>query len=75
MLRTLASTCEFNDLKDGLIRDRIVCGIRNEALRERLLRIADLSLEKATDSCRASEQSKQHLKSFADAKSANVDYL
>ena len=75
VLRTLASTCQYNDLKDGLIRDRIVCGIRNEALREHLLRIADLSLEKAIDSCRASEQSKQQLKSFADAKSANVDYV
>ena len=46
-LRTLASTCEFKDLKDGLIRDRIVGGKQIAALWERLLRIADLSLGKA----------------------------
>ena len=63
-LRTLASTCEFQDLRDGLVRDRIVGGIRNAALRECLIRIADLSLEKALDICRAAEQSNRHLKFF-----------
>ena len=28
-LRTLAETCEFGSLKDDLIRDRLVCGIRD----------------------------------------------
>ncbi|CAB4013612.1 Transposon Ty3-I Gag-Pol, partial [Paramuricea clavata] len=38
VLRTLAATCEFETLHDGLIRDRIVCGIRNQSIKERLLR-------------------------------------
>ncbi|CAB4021658.1 Hypothetical predicted protein, partial [Paramuricea clavata] len=33
-LRKKASRCEFADLKDGLIRDRIVCGIINDSLKE-----------------------------------------
>ena len=74
-LRTLASTCEFKDLQDGLIRDRIVGGIRNAALRERLLRIADLSLEKAIDICRAAEQSKRQLKSFSEKPASNIDHV
>ena len=36
-LRKLASTCEFKDLRDGLIRDRMICGINNQTIRERLL--------------------------------------
>ena len=49
-LRTLASTCEFGDLREPLIRDRFVCG-----LKERLLRTSKLTLQKAIDSCRAAE--------------------
>lgn len=75
ILRTQAATCEFSDLRDGLIRDRIVCGTHNETLRERLLRIADFSLDKAIDICMASEQSKQQLKSLSDGKNANIDHL
>ena len=75
VLRTLAASCEFKDLKDGLIRDRIVCGITNQSLRERLLREADLTLEKALNTCRASEHSKQQLKTISEAQNANVDFL
>ena len=61
-LKILASSCEFGDLKDSLIRDRIVCGVRNETVRLRLLREEDLSLQKAMDICRASEASEQQIK-------------
>jgi hypothetical protein len=71
-LRTLASTCEFENLKDGLIRDRIVCGIRNQTLKERLLREADLTLKKAVDICRAAEISREQVKSLTDSKPADV---
>ena len=33
-LRILASTCEFETLKDGLMRDRIICGIQNHTMKE-----------------------------------------
>ena len=56
-LRNKAHRCEFSDLKDGLIRDRIVCGIMNDSVRARLLRESDLSLEKCVDICRAAETS------------------
>ena len=63
-LQTLASSCEFGDLKDSLIRDRIVCGVRGESMKERLLRDADLTLIKALDMCRANEISKKQMKSL-----------
>ena len=32
-LRKLARSCEFRDLHDSIIRDRIVCGIRSNEVR------------------------------------------
>ena len=54
-LKTKAQTCEFGELKDSLIRDRIVCGIHCDKTRSRLLREPDLMLQKAVDICRANE--------------------
>ena len=41
-----------------MIRDKIVFGVRDNAVQERLLREADLSLERAVDICRTAEISK-----------------
>ena len=60
-LRTLASTCEFGDLREPLIRDRFVCGLSNAAVKERLLRTSQLTLQKAIDSCRAAEAAKEQV--------------
>ena len=46
-LYNLVETCDFGDLKNEMIRDRIVVGIRDQALSERLQTVADLTLEKA----------------------------
>ena len=40
-LKLLAATCNFGTLYDSLIRDRIICGIRNSTLREELLKVVD----------------------------------
>ena len=60
-LRRLASTCEFYDL-DDMLRDRIVFGIRDSKVRERLLRVSDLTLQKTVDICLASAQSLINIK-------------
>ena len=65
-LKTKAQTCEFKELKDGLIRDRIVCGIRCDKTRSKLLREPDLTLQKAVDICRASETTLSQMKSFTN---------
>ena len=46
-LYNLASDCNFGDLKNELIRDRIVVGIRDTSLSERLQMDPELTLEKA----------------------------
>ena len=44
-VKTLAATFNYGDIVEYLVRDRIVCGILDHQLRERLLRIADLTLD------------------------------
>ena len=60
-----ASSCEFGILCDSLIRDRIVCGICDDRTQSRLLKEADLTLEKAVDMCRADEITASQIKTLA----------
>ena len=46
-LYQLAETCEYGELKDEMIRNRIVVGIRDQALSEHLQLNSTLTLEKA----------------------------
>ena len=75
-LRKLASTydtCEYGTLSDELTRDRIVTGISDSSMRACLLRESDLTLNKAIDMCRASEQATCQLKEL-DHDSEVVQY-
>ena len=60
-LRRLAESCEFGDLKDFLIRDRLVIGTRDEGGCERLLRERSVpDLNKVVENLRAAEISREH---------------
>ena len=59
-LKKRSSQCEFATLRDSLIRDMIVIGVLSNSLRERLLRINNLSLEDAIKLGRAAEAMKKH---------------
>ena len=55
-LKTLAKTCNFRDcLRDSLIRDRIVLGVKKENTTRKLLRERDLTLNRRIDICRSEE--------------------
>lgn len=58
-LKKLVKSCEFGDQADSVVRDRIVLGIADTGLQERLLREGNLSLTKAAEICRAAELSKR----------------
>lgn len=64
-LHTLAKSCEFGQLKDQLIKDKIVTGIPDNGLRERLLREKDLTLDKAVQMCRAAETTRAQAKELS----------
>ncbi|XP_029163411.1 uncharacterized protein K02A2.6-like [Nylanderia fulva] len=54
-LYTLAESCEFGNLKDELIRDRIIIGIRDSRASERLQLISDLTINKTIELARQAE--------------------
>ena len=75
-LRILAKSCEFENLHDSLIRDRIVCGVNSDTVRGRLLREPDLTLQRSIDICRAAETSSSQLNVLTGSGSdASVNFL
>ena len=48
-LRKLAEKCDFNDFLDQALRDKLVCGLRNESIQRKLLAEADLTLKRAVE--------------------------
>lgn len=60
-LRKVANECDFGTLKDDLIRDRIVCAVRDKRVKDRLLRESSLTLTKTVEICQAAEQSNQDI--------------
>ena len=59
-LKELSSECEFDNLQVSLIKDMIVCGTRNNSLRERLLWECNLTLSKAISAGYAAEKTRKH---------------
>ncbi|UYV65294.1 K02A2.6-like [Cordylochernes scorpioides] len=56
------ANCKYAVMSDELLKDRIVVGIINNEIRERLLSEADLNLEKATQICIACENATNQMK-------------
>lgn len=63
-LRERASTCDYKELKDEMIRDRLVLGITNENTRRRLLRERELTLSQSVEICRLAEVTEQRVKTI-----------
>ena len=59
-LYQLAKYCEYGNLRDEMIRDRIVMGIRDSALSERLQLDPDLTLDKVKKLVRQREAVHKH---------------
>ncbi|XP_074655641.1 uncharacterized protein LOC141909154 [Tubulanus polymorphus] len=72
-LRTLARTCDFSDLADSLIKDRIVLGIDDSDVRKKLLETKELNLSTCINICRAAESSSRQLKSMSADASCTVN--
>ncbi|KAL5244611.1 hypothetical protein ACI65C_012021 [Semiaphis heraclei] len=57
-LQTLSTSCEFME-KNNLCRDRLIVGLLDIGLQERLLRESNLTLEKDAEFCGTAEASRQ----------------
>ena len=69
-LRQRSKDCEFGDICDSLIRDILIIGITDNRLRERLLREANLTLDKAIQAGQASEETKEQSRVLATESAA-----
>ncbi|XP_063955531.1 uncharacterized protein K02A2.6-like [Lytechinus pictus] len=72
-LKVLISDCEFQTLEGEMLRDRIVCGIYDQGLREKLLQIENLSLQQCIDTCCITESSAQQIEQLQS--SSDVHFL
>ncbi|CAH1188736.1 unnamed protein product [Phyllotreta striolata] len=71
-IKDLANLCNFGTLQDSLIRDRIVSGILDASLQERLLQYPQLTLVKAEVLCRSSETSKKQARELHNEKEVDA---
>ena len=61
-LRRLTTYCEFGDYLNKVLRDRFVCGLRNEDIQKRLLAEDDLALKKALELSQGMEAAETNAK-------------
>ena len=67
-LRQLVERCEFESITPNqILRDKLVFGIRDSKVRERLLHEKNLSLEKTDEICRSHETMVQQIRVVSDA--------
>jgi hypothetical protein len=66
-LRMISTNCKFGALEEEMLRDRIVCGVFSEKMKERLLRDNELTSQKPISVCVAQTR---NLK--ADSKTYNM---
>ena len=72
-LRKLAANCDFGAITpDELLRDRLVFGVRDSKIRERLLREPALTLKRTDEICRSAESTVSQLKLVEDGQGASI---
>ncbi|XP_062604323.1 uncharacterized protein K02A2.6-like [Saccostrea cucullata] len=73
-LKNLSKYCEFKDFLKEALRDRLVCGLKYEAIQKKLLSEADLTFEKAIRIATAMETAEKDTLSFT-GNSTPVHYV
>ena len=74
VLRQLADRCEFETITaDQILRDKLVFGIQDSKVRERLLREKNLSLQKTDEICRVHETTIEQMKVVGGVSTGDTD--
>ena len=75
-LRKLAESCEFREITpDEILCDRLIFGIRDDKVREQLLREPRLTLAKTDEICRAAESMAVQMKMITDESLAETNVV
>ena len=67
-LKQKAASCEFEHIKDSLIRDRFISGVNSEPLRRVLLKEKNLTLNRVIELAQLEELTQSGLKQFSSSK-------
>ena len=73
-LRCLSEFCNFGETPKDMIRDRLVCGINNNATQKRLLAESKLSYEKAVELSLSMETAAQSMRELKVKFEGNVSH-
>eukprot|EP00057_Strongylocentrotus_purpuratus_P007672 XP_011662146.1 PREDICTED: uncharacterized protein K02A2.6-like [Strongylocentrotus purpuratus] len=65
-LREMVKSCNFGELQESLLRDRVVLGIRDHGTRRLLLQKRKLTLSQAIDICRSAEATASQLRELGE---------
>ncbi|KAL4715298.1 hypothetical protein ACJJTC_010868 [Scirpophaga incertulas] len=72
-LRKIAQNCNFESFFERMLRDRIIHGIQDRHVQQKLLEKKELTLEQTVDICRTSELSKEHVKIITEQQTSLHD--
>ena len=72
-LRRLADRCEFGAYLQDALRDRLVCGLRSEAIQRRLLTEEKLTLEKAYGTAHGMEEAQRQATELQTSANVTAD--
>lgn len=71
-LRGLIKNCQYGEIEDELLLDRLIVSIHDVKLRQRLWEKDTITLLEAINTCRSSEQSRMQLKKLQNPEEINV---
>ena len=71
-LRLIAKNCSFANLEVQFVRNRLVCCMNSEEVCQRLLKVEELTLDKAISICRAHEETKKNAQYLDDSSTVEV---
>jgi len=74
-LRKLSEHCEFGETLEDMLRDRLVCGCRDQRLQCKLLAEPDLNFEKAFKIAKAMETAEREAKDLHETPAAPVNSM
>lgn len=63
-LKKLIKNCEYGDLEDDILLDKLICSIKDVSLREQVWSDKDITLEQALEKCKAKEITQKQLESI-----------
>ncbi|KAI5728516.1 hypothetical protein M8J77_017251 [Diaphorina citri] len=67
VLNKMSYDCEFEKLREDLVKDILIVGMRNVQVKERLLREDNLDLDKAVRLCKTAEITSERMKTLDSA--------